>query len=231
MIKHQKILLGVSIVACFWALEPVRGHLGDHPGMAALKTTTKSLWGTLLLEHICEMCWYFGGDVFLMFSEPLSFHLYAPRGTHRTQFQRLLVTKFGTDLANLEKWKQWFRARGSIKIKPQGTSICTDFVICMYICSKPVFVVIPDLSLSHSFKCGYPFGLHFGQYVATIPNLISKHTKCTKLEFCVLAWGGYRGHIIEEGGTRRHPEGTQEAARRHPKAPRDTQEAPRRSEA
>ncbi len=93
MIKCLKILLEVSILACFWALEPVRGQLGDHPGMGTLKTTKKSLFETLLLEHICNRCWYFCGDVFYMFSEPLSFYLFAPLGTHRSQFRRLLVTK------------------------------------------------------------------------------------------------------------------------------------------
>ena len=107
--------------------------------------------------------WYFCGDDFCTFSEPLSFHLCATIDTHRIQFRRLLATKFGTDWANLEKWKQWFRVRGSIKIKPQWTSICTDCVISMYICSKPVFFVILDLSLSHSFKLWYPFAVHFGQ--------------------------------------------------------------------
>ena len=56
MIKYLEILLGVSILACFWALEPVRGRLGGHPGMGTQKNTNKSLWGTLLLEHICDIC-------------------------------------------------------------------------------------------------------------------------------------------------------------------------------
>ena len=55
MIKYQKIHFGASILACFWALEPVRGRLGDHPGMGTLKKK-ESLWGTLLLEHICDIC-------------------------------------------------------------------------------------------------------------------------------------------------------------------------------
>ena len=67
-----------------------------------------------------------------------------------------------------------------------GKSIYTDFVIFMYICSKPVFFVIPAMSLSHSSKFGYPFGLHFGQYVATILNLIFKHKKSKRSECCVL---------------------------------------------
>ena len=107
--------------------------------------------------------------------------------------------------------------RGSIEIKPQGKSICIDFIIFMYICSKPVYFTISDMFLSHSSKFGYPFGLHFGQYVATISNLIFKHKKYTLLEFRALASQGYPGHITEEGGTRRprrHPGGTQ----RHPGA-------------
>ena len=175
MIKHLQIHLGISILACFWALEPVRGRLGDHPGMGTLKTTKKTLWETLLWEHICDICWCFCGDVFLMFSEPLSFHLCAPIDAHRTQFRRLWATKFGTDWTKLEKWKQWFRTRGSIKIKPQMRYISIDFCIFMYMCSKPVFFVIPDRSLSNSSKFCYPFGLHFGQYIAIIWNLIFKH--------------------------------------------------------
>ena len=56
VIKYHKIHLRASILTCFWALEPVRGRLGDHPGMGTQKHTKKSLWGTLLLEHICDIC-------------------------------------------------------------------------------------------------------------------------------------------------------------------------------
>jgi hypothetical protein len=173
--KQQTILSKASILTCFWALEPVRWRLGDHLGMGTLKTSKKWMWGTLLLEHIRNICWYFCGDVFLMFSEPPSFHLCAPIDTDRTQFWKLLATKFSTDWANLEKWKLRFRARRSIKIKLQGASSGTDFVISVYICSKPVFFVSPDLFLSHSSKFGYPFGLYFGQYIPIIWKLIFKH--------------------------------------------------------
>ena len=78
----------------------------------------------------------------------------------------------------------------------------------MYMCSKPVFFVIPDRSLSNSSKFGYPFGLHFGQYIAIIWNLIFKHNKYKRSEFRSLLGQGYPGHITEEGGTRRHPGGT-----------------------
>ena len=43
LIEYKKIHLGASILACFWALEPVRGRLGDHPGMGTLKTSKKPL--------------------------------------------------------------------------------------------------------------------------------------------------------------------------------------------
>ena len=56
MIKYQKIHLGASISACFWALEPARGRPGDHLGMGTLKNLKQSLLGTLLLEHICDIC-------------------------------------------------------------------------------------------------------------------------------------------------------------------------------
>ena len=231
MIKYKKIHLGASILACFWALEPVRGRLGDHPGMRTPKSRKTSRFGTFLWEQISGICWYFCGGVFFMFSEPLSFHRWAAIDTHGTQFRRLLATKFGTDWANMKKWKQWFRARGSINIKPQGVSICTDFVIFMYICSKPVFFAIPDLFLSHSSKFGYHFWPHFGQYIATNSNQIFKHKKCKRSESRVLLRQGYPGHITEEGGTRRHPGDpgdTQEAPRGTQRHPGGTQEAPRR---
>ena len=145
--------------------------------MGTLKTSKKWMWGTLLLGHICDICWYFCGYVLLMFSEPLYFHLCALIDTDRAQFGKLLATKFSTDWANLEKWKLWFRARGSIKIKPQGASSGTDFVIFVYICSKPVFFVSPNLFLSHSSKFGYPFGLNFGQYITIIWKLIFNQKK------------------------------------------------------
>ena len=125
------------------------------------KNMKKSLLETLLLDQICDRCWHFCGDVFHMFSEPLYFQLFAPAGAHMTQFRRLLATKLGTDWANLQKWKQWFRVGESIKIKPFRTCRCAAFVTFSYTCCKPVFFVIPDLSLSHSSKYGYPFGIHF----------------------------------------------------------------------
>ena len=70
----------------------------------------------------------------------------------------------------------------SIKFKPRGASICSDVVIFMYICSKPILFAIPDLSLSHSSKTGYPFGLHSGQYVATNSNHIFKRGKYKKIK-------------------------------------------------
>ena len=155
MMKYVEIHLGVSILTCFWALEHVRRRLGDHPGMGTLKTTKKTLWGTFLCEPMCDICWYFCSDVFYMISKPLSCCLFAPRDTHRTQFWRLLTTKFGTDWANLEKWKQWFRVRGSIKIKPQRRYISIDLSLFMHMCSKPVFFVIPYLSLANSCKFCY----------------------------------------------------------------------------
>ena len=54
--KHQKILVEVTILTCFWALEPVCGRLGDHPGMGILKNSKKPIWETLLWEHICDIC-------------------------------------------------------------------------------------------------------------------------------------------------------------------------------
>ena len=65
VIKYQNIHLKASILTRFWALEPVRGRLGDHPGMGTLKHITNTLSGTLLLEHICDRCWHFCGHVFL----------------------------------------------------------------------------------------------------------------------------------------------------------------------
>ena len=56
MIKYQKIHLGASILACFWALEPVRERLGDHPGMGIPKSTKRSRLGTFLWEQICDIC-------------------------------------------------------------------------------------------------------------------------------------------------------------------------------
>ena len=56
IVKYQKIHLGASILTCFWALEPVRGRPGDHPGLGTLKNTKKLLWGPLLWEHICDIC-------------------------------------------------------------------------------------------------------------------------------------------------------------------------------
>ena len=94
----------------------------------------------------------------------------------------------------------------------------------MYICSKPVFFVSPNLFLSHSSKFGYPFGLNFGQYITIIWKLLFNHKKYKRSELQALAGRAYPGHITEEGGTRRHPGGTQEAPRRHPEG---TQEAPR----
>ena len=95
--KQQKIHLGASILTCLWALEPVRGRLGDHTGMGTQKITKKSLFQTLLLGHICDRCWHFSGQVFYIFPRPLYFHLFAPSGAHMTQFRRLLATKLGTD--------------------------------------------------------------------------------------------------------------------------------------
>ena len=140
-----------------------------------------------------------------MFSEPLSFRLCVPIDTPGTQFRRLLATKFGTDWANLEKWKLWFCARGSIKIKPRRASICTDFVIFIDMCSKPVFFVISDMCLSNCFKFGYPFGVHFKQYIAIIWNLNFMHNKYKRSEFQLLLGQGYPGHITEEGWTKRGP--------------------------
>ena len=56
VIKYPEIHLQASILTCFWALEPAWGRLGAHPGMGTLKTMKKSLSGTLLLEHICDIC-------------------------------------------------------------------------------------------------------------------------------------------------------------------------------
>ena len=75
------------------------------------------------------------------------------------------------------------------------------------------FVVFPDLSLSHSCKFGYPSRLHFGQYIAILSNLIFKRKQYKNIKFQWLLRQGYPGHITEEGGTRRHPRGTQEAPR------------------
>jgi len=68
VMKYEKIHLRTSILTCFWALEPVRGRFGDHPGLGTLKTIKKLLFETLLLEHICDRCWYVCGDVFNMSS-------------------------------------------------------------------------------------------------------------------------------------------------------------------
>ncbi len=46
VIKYQKIHLKASVLTRFWALEPVRGRLGDHPGMGTLKAMEKPLLGT-----------------------------------------------------------------------------------------------------------------------------------------------------------------------------------------
>jgi len=59
--------------------------------------------------------------------------------------------------------------------------------------------MIPDLSLSHSSKFGYPFGFHFEQYGAICSNLIFKRNKYKQIKFQVLACQGYPGHITEEG--------------------------------
>jgi len=56
IVKHQKIHLGASILTRFWALDPARGRPGDHPGLGTLKITKKTLSGTLLWEHICDIC-------------------------------------------------------------------------------------------------------------------------------------------------------------------------------
>jgi len=118
--KQQRIHLRTSILTWVSALEPVRGRPGDHPGLGTLKITKKSLLGTLLWEHICDICWYFCRYLLLHEFETSLLQSFAPTGTHKAQFWRLWATKFGTDWANLEKWKDWFRVRGSIKIKPQG---------------------------------------------------------------------------------------------------------------
>ena len=55
---HFNMLLGLG--SC-------PGRLGDHPGMGTLKTTKRSLFETVLLEHICDRCWHFCGHVFYMF--------------------------------------------------------------------------------------------------------------------------------------------------------------------
>ena len=166
--KQQRIHLRASILTCFWALEPVRGRPGDHPGLGTLKITKKSLFRSLLWDHICDICWYFWGDKFYMISKPPSCWLFAPIGTHKTQFRRLLATKFGTDWANLEKWKQWFRARGSIKIKLQRASfshLFHDLYTCpfwrgFFLSFLPILQNCDDLGL-HSGSLLGPFWHHF----------------------------------------------------------------------
>ena len=45
VITYQKIPLEACILTRFWALEPVRGRLGDHPGMGTLKNTKNTTLG------------------------------------------------------------------------------------------------------------------------------------------------------------------------------------------
>ena len=90
VMKYQVIHLRASLLTCVWALEPVRTRLGDHPGMGTLKRQ-KDNFGALLLEHICDRCLYFCGDVFNVCFPNLSPSI-APVGTRRSHFRRLLVT-------------------------------------------------------------------------------------------------------------------------------------------
>ena len=132
LIKTQKIHLWALILMCFWALGPVRGRLGDHPGMGTLKTTKRSLCETLLLGHICDRCWHFSGHVFYMFPRPLYFHLFAPAGVPRSRFRKSLATNLVTIRSIVEKWKLCSRASESIKIKLYR--VCDSAWLAIFVC-------------------------------------------------------------------------------------------------
>ena len=102
------------------------GRPGDHP--------ETSFWS--IIVTFVDTC----GDVFYMISKPLSCCHFAPTATHKTQFRRLLPTKFGTDWADLEKWQPWCCARRSIKIKLQRASSCIDSVIFMLTVPNQLFL-------------------------------------------------------------------------------------------
>ena len=81
--KQQRILFKASILTCFWALEPVWGRLGDHPGMGTLKVTKKTLSVTSFLEHIYNRYCTCVVTISFMFSGPPFSYPSGPKGTHK----------------------------------------------------------------------------------------------------------------------------------------------------
>jgi len=58
--KYAKHLPNVSkeyeLLVTKQAWEPVQGHPGEHPGQGTQKNTKITLSGTLLLEHVYDIC-------------------------------------------------------------------------------------------------------------------------------------------------------------------------------
>ena len=114
--KCQKINVQASILAWFRVREPPRGGPGDHAGMGTLKTTKRSLFGTLFLEHIYDRCCTFVVTDSVMFSKSLFCYSLAPKApTH--QFEGHVGTNLMTFPINLGKWQLRFRSREDTKIK------------------------------------------------------------------------------------------------------------------
>ena len=114
----------------FCVLCPVRGRLARH-----LRRGLKKYGKIEFVVDIATCLVMF----FACFSKPLSFHLFAPVGTHMIKFRNLLATKVSTDWQNLQKWKHWFRAGEHMKVQLFRTCTCAAFVTLSYTCCKPVF--------------------------------------------------------------------------------------------
>ena len=197
IIKYHKINLGASIPACFWTLEPGQGRPGDHLGMGTLKNTEKTIrgpsFGSIFVTFLDTCVVMF----FYMISRPVSCCLFAPIGTHKAQFWRLWATKFGTDWANLEKWKHWFRARGSIKIKPQGGIYLywfyhfhgRMFQTCLLCDSRPIFL--------RFFQIWVPFWTPFWTIWGYLFEPDFQVQKIPKGQIMIASLSGYPGHITE----------------------------------
>ena len=89
------------------------------------------------------------------------------------------------------------------------------FFSFVYTCPKPVIFVIPDKSLSHSSKYGYPFGIHFGVNFPIIPTslffillLIKRGKSKTFLDRGTCDTSQVRGEPGETQGTPRGNKGS-----------------------
>ena len=200
-------------------MEPVRGRLGDQPGMGTLKTTKKSLFETLILEHICDRCWYFWGHVFYLFLLTLYFHHFC--SGRRSQVSTEPV--FGL-LRTPNKWisgksetiqkplfLQWFR-----HIQPLHSaimSICFVFWMSIFWFTSCCVYCFNDFAKFNTFLS--PLGLHFSTHFQHFQASISRPKKSQKSKSKAESRGGHLRHILGKGGTGRHPGDIWEASWRH----------------